>query len=205
VPAVRLVLASGSPRRRALLGATGVAFTTRSPDVDETPRGGEDPRVYVERLARQKAAAVASAVAPGDVVLAADTTVWLAPVLLGKPADAADARRMLRALSGRTHEVHTGVAVVAGGDVTSSVATTRVIFADLDEVDVEWYVGTGEPLDKAGAYAVQGSGKLFVRSIEGSPSNVVGLPLDVVAGLLDRAGYPLHTFRTHRNSSEEEP
>ena len=198
MPAARLVLASGSPRRRALLAATGVAFTARSPDVDETPRGGEDPRTYVERLAREKAETVARPLAPGDVVLAADTTVWLAPALLGKPADAADARRMLRTLSGRTHEVHTGVAVVAGGGVTSSVATTRVVFADLDEVDVEWYVGTGEPLDKAGAYAVQGSGNLFVRAIEGSPSNVVGLPLDVVAGLLDRAGHPLHTFRAER-------
>jgi len=191
----RLVLASSSPRRRELLAATGAAFTVRSPDVDETPGAAEAPRAYVERLARTKATAVAASVPADDVVLAADTTVWMEPSLFGKPLDAAEARRMLLALSGRTHEVHTGVAVLAGGRLSSAVATTFVAFADLDDAEVDWYVGTGEPLGKAGAYAIQGSGNLFVRSVEGSPSNIVGLPLDLVAVLLDAAGHPLRSFR----------
>lgn len=188
-----LVLASGSPRRHQLLTSVGVAFSVAAPDIDETPSDGEDPVAYVERLARAKAAAVHAG--PTDVVLAADTTVALDREILGKPADAADARRMLRSLSGRTHDVHTGVAVRDGSGTRSAVETTRVAMSSIAPDDLDWYVRTGEPLDKAGAYAVQGSGALFVRSIEGSASNVVGLPLTLLAELLAAAGHPLAGFR----------
>ena len=130
-----------------------------------------------------------------DVVLAADTTVAVDREILGKPIDAEDAGRMLRALSGRSHDVHTGVAVRTDGRTTSRVATTRVIMTVISEDDIEWYVRTGEPLDKAGAYAIQEAGGLLVASIEGSASNVVGLPLAVVGELLAEAGFPLARFR----------
>jgi septum formation protein len=192
----RLVLASGSLRRHQLLRSIGVAFTALAPDIDETPAGGEDPVAYVERLARAKAESVP--VAPGEVVVAADTTVALGRWIFGKPVDADDARRMLRSLSGRSHDVHTAVAVRAGGRVSSAVATTRVTMIEISEDDVNWYVGTGEPLDKAGAYALQGGGGLFVAAIEGSASNVVGLPLAVMGELLAAAGFPLARFRGRR-------
>ena len=191
--APRLVLASGSPRRHALLASAGVRFSAEAPDIDESPLDGEEPAAYVERLAVEKAAAVT--IAPHDVVLAADTTVAVDRQILGKPVDARDARRMLLALSGRAHDVHTGVAVVVDGRTRTAVATTRVTMAAYDDEDIDWYVGTGEPLDKAGAYAMQGAGSLLVRSISGSASNVVGLPLAVVADLLAAAGHPLSSFR----------
>jgi septum formation protein len=190
----RLVLASGSLRRHQLLRSIGVAFTALAPDIDETPAGGEDPVAYVERLARAKAEAVS--VAPGEVVVAADTTVALGRRIFGKPVDAEDARRMLRSLSGRSHDVHTAVALRVVGRVSSAVATTRVTMVEMSEDDVSWYVGTGEPLDKAGAYALQGGGGLFVATVEGSASNVVGLPLAVVGDLLTQAGFPLARFRS---------
>jgi len=181
-----LVLASASPRRNDLLGRLGLAFDVVAPDVDETPGLGEDPVVYVERVARAKATAVAGA---GAVVLAADTTVVLDGIILGKPADGTDAARMLSALAGRTHDVLTGVAVRrADGHVESTVVRTAVTMTAMSEAEIAWYVGTGEPLDKAGAYALQGSGAVFVERIEGSASNVVGLPLATVAELLRRAG-----------------
>ncbi len=191
--APRLVLASGSPRRHALLASAGVRFSAEAPDIDESPLDGEEPAAYVERLAVEKAAAVT--IAPHDVVLAADTTVAVDRQIFGKPVDARDARRMLLALSGRAHDVHTGVAVVVDGRTRTAVATTRVTMAAYDDEDIDWYVGTGEPLDKAGAYAMQGAGALLVRSISGSASNVVGLPLAVVADLLAAAGHPLSSFR----------
>ena len=165
-----------------------------APDIDETPTEGEEPVAYVERLAREKAAAVQAGI--GDVVLAADTTVALGPQIFGKPIDADDARRMLRALSGRAHDVHTAVAVRAAGRVSSAVARTRVTMVELTEDDIGWYVATGEPLDKAGAYALQEAGGLFVASVEGSASNVIGLPLAVVSDLLTQAGFPLSRFRS---------
>jgi septum formation protein len=171
----------------------GVDFTAIAPDIDERPAEGEDPVAYVERLAREKAAAVP--VEAGDVVVAADTTVALDRRILAKPADAADARRMLRALSGRSHDVHTAVAVRVGERVVSAVVTTRVCMVELGDDDLDWYIATGEPLDKAGAYALQEGGGLFVERIEGSASNVVGLPLAVLAELLAAEGFALSRFR----------
>ena len=190
----RLVLASGSPRRQQLLRSVGVDFTSAAPDIDERPQEGEEPVPYVERLAREKALAVT--VEAGDVVVAADTTVALGRRILGKPADVDDARRMLRDLSGRSHDVHTAVAVRVDGRVVSTVVTTRVSMVELSDDDLDWYVATGEPLDKAGAYALQEGGGLFVAAVEGSASNVVGLPLAVVADMLTAEGFPLSRFRS---------
>jgi septum formation protein len=176
-----LVLASGSPRRSEILRAVGWPFEAAVSDVDETPRGGEAAEVYVRRLAREKAGAVASGRLFG-LVLGADTVVVVDGDILGKPRDAGDAGRMLRRLSARTHEVLTGVALVRAetGRSTSGVARTRVRFAGLSEEEIERYVETGEPFDKAGAYAVQGRASLFIEAIEGEYWNVVGLPIRLV-------------------------
>ncbi|MCB1055952.1 MAG: septum formation protein Maf, partial [Acidobacteria bacterium] len=149
----RLILASGSPRRSQLLGLLGLAFEVRPVDLDETPHPGEDPVVYVERLAREKAEAHAH---PGELVLAADTTVFLDREILGKPEDPDDARRMLRRLSARTHQVATGVALHdrATARTVAHVDRTPVTFRALTEAEIDWYVATGEPMDKAGAYAI---------------------------------------------------
>lgn len=188
--APRLVLASQSPRRRELLARLGIALEVRPARTDESVLPGEPPRDYVLRVAREKARAV-----PGDVVLAADTTVVLGGAVLGKPADGDDAARMLRALSGTTHEVLTAVCVRRNaatlGVELDVVVATEVRFARLAEPAIAWYVATGEPLDKAGAYAIQGAGGAFVEAISGSVSNVVGLPLAETAELLRRAGFPL--------------
>jgi septum formation protein len=177
----RLILASGSPRRRALLGQLGLPFSVVVPDIDETPQSGEDPRDVVRRLAAAKAQAVG-----GSPVLAADTIVEIDGQVLGKPTDATDARRMLGLLSGRTHHVHTGVALRDGEQLDAAVVTTDVTFIALTAGAVDWYLQTGEPFDKAGAYALQGHGGVFVDSIHGSASNVVGLPLTTVVDLLHR-------------------
>lgn len=157
----------------------GIPFMVAAPDIDETPRERERPVQYVERLAREKAAAVA-----GATVLAADTTVDCDGVILGKPVDEAEARSMLRLLSGRSHYVHTGVAVRHGGETASLAVTTEVIFVRLTDQDIEWYIATGEPTDKAGAYALQGGAARFVSAINGSVSAVVGLPMAETVGLL---------------------
>lgn len=175
------MLASGSPRRRELLGRLGVPFRVVAPDLDESARPGETALALVRRLAAEKAAVV-----DGPLVLAADTVVELDGELLGKPTDADEARAMLRRLSGRTHHVHTGVAARAGERAETATVTTAVRFAPLTTPAVDWYVATGEPFDKAGAYALQGAGGVFVESVEGSVSNVVGLPLAVAADLLHR-------------------
>lgn len=175
-----LVLASGSPRRRELLDHLGVRFEVRAPAVDESPHPGEAARAYVARLAAEKAEAVAR---PSELVLAADTTVELDGHLLGKPHTPAEAARMLWALSGRRHAVHTGVVLRLDARVAATVVSTGVVFVTLSADDVAWYVATGEPLDKAGGYAVQGAGGLFVAELHGSPSNVVGLPLHVLPSL----------------------
>lgn len=185
-PAARLVLASASPRRRELLQQLGVGFDTAAADIDESVRHGEKPACYVERLAREKAAAIVRMVGPDAVVLAADTTVAIDDEILGKPLDTNEAMVMLTKLSGRTHFVHTGVAVMAGNKVESAVSTSEVTFTDLGDADIAWYVATGEPFDKAGGYAVQGAGGVFVRSVNGSVSGVIGLPLAVVRDLLGR-------------------
>ena len=174
-----LVLASGSPRRRELLAQLGIPFAVRAADVDEAPAPGERPRELVRRLAAAKAAAV-----DGPLVLAADTIVEVDGALLGKPEDAEDARRMLGRLSGRSHHVHTGVAVRAGERAEIGLVTTTVTFVALAPSAVSWYLATGEPFDKAGAYAIQGAGGVFVESIQGSVSNVVGLPLTTTVDLL---------------------
>jgi septum formation protein len=190
-----LVLASASPRRADLLRAAGMAFDVRVPDVDESARDGESPETYVRRVAEAKAQAV---IAAGErrAILAADTIVVIAGRVLGKPRDAADARRMLESLSGRTHVVLTAVCVVPAEDERSSaersiachVTTTAVEFDTMTPEDIDWYVATGEPMGKAGAYAIQGRASRFVSRIEGSYSNVVGLPVALVYRLCNEAG-----------------
>ena len=182
-----LVLASSSPRRAELLRAAGLPFVIRVAAVDETRQPDEAPDAYVRRLAVAKARAVAAA--PDEIVLGADTVVVAEAACLGKPADAGEAAAMLRTLSGRSHAVLTGVALVRDGEpLALEVAATRVTFAPMSEADVAWYVATPEPYDKAGGYAVQGLASRFVTSIEGSYANVVGLPVELVCRLLAGAG-----------------
>lgn len=181
-----LLLASASPRRRELLTRIGVAFDVLAGEVDESPLPGEAPEPLVRRLARAKAAAVAERCA-GAVVLAADTIVTYGGEIYGKPGDAADACRMLRSLSGRAHRVLTGFCVVGPqGEVDEVVVASEVEFRQLAEAEIDAYVATGEPLDKAGAYAIQGGASVFVASVRGSYSNIVGLPLHAVATVLAR-------------------
>jgi len=186
-----VVLASASPRRRQLLAQFGFPFEVRPAHIDETPRPGEQPTGYVERVAREKAVAVAR---PGELVIAAVTTVDLAGEIFGKPEDDDDARRMLRRLSGRDHEVHTGIALAVDGRLVSTLETTVVSMATISEAQIDWYVATGEPTDKAGGYAVQGRGGIFVTSLTGNVSNVVGLPLSVLVDLL--GDHELEVFST---------
>ncbi len=185
---MRLILASSSPRRAELLHAAGFEFDVVAPTVDERIEPRESPAAYVERLAHAKAFAV-SREKPGAVVLGADTTVVLDGRMLGKPADEREAEDMLAALSGRVHDVLTGVAVWRGTQRVGEVAVTRVRFLQLAPDEVAWYVASGEPRDKAGAYAIQGLAARFVDSIEGSYSNVVGLPVATVYRLLRGVGW----------------
>ncbi len=180
-----LILASGSPRRAELLARAGYRFEVVPPDIDERREAGETPLDYVARLAAEKAAAVAPRY-PERVVLAADTTVVVDSTVLGKPRNPDDAAGMLRRLSGRAHDVLTGVAVRRGGSCVSGVEQTAVHLVDLDEALIAWYVATGEPSDKAGGYGVQGIASRFVTRVDGSYSNVVGLPLALVDQLLAR-------------------
>jgi septum formation protein len=183
---VNLVLASASPRRRELLTQAGYAFTVRPAHIPEDPRPGEDPIAYVVRLAREKAEAVFRGLADsGAVVLGADTTVTIDGQILGKPEGAEDAARMLRMLSGRTHRVITGVAVVTEGSAEVAAEVTAVRFLSLSDEEIAEYVATGEPLDKAGAYAIQGRAAKWIPRIEGCYFNVVGLPLALVATMLE--------------------
>lgn len=179
----RILLASASPRRLDLLRALGLDPEVRPADVDETLLPGEDPHEAAERLARAKAEKVAADAPAGAVVLAADTIVVLDGEALGKPRDPGDAGRMLRALRGRSHDVVTGVALARDGRLVSGRETTEVVFAPMTDEEVEAYVASGEPADKAGAYALQGLGGLFVERIDGTPSNVIGLPLRLVRRL----------------------
>ena len=190
---MRLILASASPRRAELLEAAGIPFTVEPADVDETAHPDEPPRDYVVRVARLKAHAVASRRGRDAPILAADTTVVTGGRMLGKPSGAADARGMLRALSGTVHDVHTGMALVDHGGEATDVVTTRVWFSCLSDEEIEWYVRTGEPEGKAGAYAIQGRGSRFVERIDGSWANVVGLPVAVLYRLLQRAGHDILT------------
>jgi septum formation protein len=186
---VRLILASASPRRAELLRAAGFEFDITPSHVDESVRPGEAPEEYVCRIAEAKARAVLPA-ADDRIVLAADTTVVVDDHILGKPRDAEDAARMLRLLSGREHEVLTGVAVARGDRLQTAMASTSVEFARLSDDEIAWYIASGEPADKAGAYAVQGFASRFVARIDGSYSNVVGLPVAIVYQMLKDFRYP---------------
>jgi septum formation protein len=200
-----LVLASASPRRQELLRNAGIAFVVQAADIDESPRKGEPPRECAERLAREKALAVFKT-RPRDYVLGADTIVVVDGKILGKPRDAADAARMLRLLAGRAHEVITGVCVVeavarghgsvasantgrvhevsGGPRLSTGSETTLVTMSELSDADIREYVATGEPMDKAGAYAIQGRASRWIPRIEGDYSNVVGLPVALVWRML---------------------
>lgn len=183
---MKLVLASGSPRRREILHLLGLAHEVRPPKVEETLRPGEGPSAAARRLAVDKA--TAGRAAPNELILGADTLVVLGTEILGKPADATDAVRMLLTLQGRDHEVYTGLALRIGGRVEADVAVTRVWFRSLDAAECEEYVGSGEPLDKAGAYGVQGLGAALVERIEGEYFNVMGLPVQLMLSLLLQQG-----------------
>jgi len=182
----RLVLASASPRRAELLRAAGIPFEVVAADVDERQHEGEEPDTYVCRLATEKAARVAIA-HPGRAVLGADTTVVVDGEVLGKPRDPAEAASMLGRLSGRSHQVLTGVCLIdAGGGADTALATTTVEFRPLTPGAIASYVASGEPMDKAGAYAIQGLAGGFVTRIHGGYDNVVGLPMTLVTDLLRR-------------------
>ena len=185
---MQLVLASASPRRAELLKTAGFTFEVRPADVDETPRPAEPAATYVLRVARDKALAAAERVNGNDAwILAADTVVVVSGRILGKPTGPAEARRMLSMLSGVVHEVLTAVVVRHAGSETSEVVSTRVRFTALSAAEIDWYVESGEPDGKAGAYAIQGLGSRFVDWIEGSWSNVVGLPVATVYRMLGGA------------------
>lgn len=178
---LRLILASASPRRVALLDKAGVEFEQRPADVDESLRSGESPEAYVSRLAEAKAR---TSWRPGCQSLGADTIVTLDGAILGKPQDATDARVMLQCLSGRSHDVLTGVAVFDGSRCSRACERTEVQFRDLTDSEIDAYIASGEPMDKAGSYAIQGGAAAFVRKLAGSYSNVVGLPVSRVLGML---------------------
>ena len=184
----KLVLASKSPRRAEILRAAGWPFESIAASIDETRADGEDAVSYVERLAKEKAEAVAALV-PGGLVLAADTTVVVDDHVLGQPVDDDDARRMLTLLKGRWHEVLTGVALMRVGQTAVPLAaheTTRVRFSDMSAAEIDWYVSTGEPTGKAGAYGIQGRASLFIEEIEGDYFNIVGLPIRLVYELVNK-------------------
>ena len=190
-----LVLASASPRRQEILRNAGIAFVAEPSHVAEVPLPEESPRTYAERLARDKALEVANH-HPEDFVLGADTVVVVNGVMLEKPADAKDAARMLQLLSGKTHEVTTGVCLISphlgaeNRELRSASETTLVTMNDLSEQDISAYIATGEPMDKAGAYAIQGIASRWITRIEGDYFNVVGLPVARVYGMLREAGAP---------------
>lgn len=186
-----IVLASASPRRQELLRSAGIRFTVQPANIDESPLTGESARECAERLAREKALAVSRS-RVRDFVLGADTIVTIDGLILGKPSNDSDAMRMLRMLSGRTHEVITGVCLVTpngeGSDVKSGSESTRVTMCEISDDEIRDYVACGEPMDKAGAYAIQGMASRWIPRIEGDYSNVVGLPVALVYSMLKRAG-----------------
>jgi septum formation protein len=190
---VRLILASASPRRLELLAAAGFDFDVDAADVDERRHPGESPASYVERVARAKTGVV-SARYPDRLVVGADTVVVIDGEVLGKPADAHAAEDMLRQLSGHSHEVLTGLAVAWQRSVTAAIEQTTVWMRPLAGDEIAWYVASGEPMDKAGAYAIQGLASRFVTRIDGSYTNVVGLPVAALVALLARAGVPAEGF-----------
>ncbi len=185
MPQERIILASKSPRRAEILNAVGWDFECRAANIDETRRDSEDAIRYVERLAREKAGTIAKEY-PESLVLGADTVVVVDGEILGQPGDDDNARRMLTLLSAKWHEVLTGVALVRGSESVVDHQITRVRFSELSEKEVDWYVATGEPHDKAGAYAIQGQGGVFIEEIEGDYFNIVGLPIRLVYQMLKR-------------------
>lgn len=189
-----LVLASASPRRRQLLEMLGIEHRVVPPDVDEAHRAGEAPADYVVRLARDKARAV-SGRDPRPLVLAADTTVILGDELFAKPATVGEAVEMLGRLAGRTHQVYTGVALAQGERVETALDVSDVTFRRLSKEQIANYVATGEPMDKAGAYAIQGKGAALIDGIRGDFFGVMGLPLRLVLDLLERFGKPYRFTR----------
>lgn len=182
----RLILASGSPRRARILGTLGLKFLVRPSDVDETIEEGESPRAAVRRLARRKVQEGSRR--PEDTVIAADTVVAVRGRILGKPASEGEARAMLRSLSGRTHQVVTGVAVSRNGRIVSALDLTEVRFRRMSGREIAAYVRSGEPMDKAGAYHIDGAGAAFIEWIKGSPSNVAGLSVTTARRLLRKVG-----------------
>jgi len=189
-----IVLASGSPRRKQLLEMLHIPFRVIPPDVDEHVLPGEEPGHYVTRLSRAKAEAVAQR-APGEVILAADTTVVLDGAIFEKPTSPANAVEMLWRLQGRTHEVMTAVAVARDADVAQALDVSRVTFRPVDRATLEAYVATGEPMDKAGAYAIQGLGAPLIERVEGDFFGVMGLPLRLALDLLAQFGRPYRFTR----------
>jgi len=183
----KLVLASGSPRRSEILESVGWEFTRDVPDIDESESPGESAETYVQRLAQTKAETIAARHV-GEIVLGADTTVVVDDQIIGKPVDSEDARRMLKMLSGNWHEVLTGVAIVNNGETSVGLQNTRVKFAKMSEAEIDFLVEKGDPLDKAGAYAVQAQAALFIEGIEGDYWNVVGLPISLVYKLVNETG-----------------
>lgn len=188
-----IILASSSPRRREFLKQLGISFKIVAPRVEEQPEKGEEAGHFAWRLAVHKALYVASRVPSRSIVIAADTIVVLGKTILGKPKDAADARRMLKMLSGREHEVITGVCVMSGKKRKSFVTSTDVEFKKLTTQEIDFYIASGEPMDKAGAYAIQGIGSFLVREIRGSYTNVVGLPVAELLDVLER-GFKVPLF-----------
>lgn len=185
-----LVLASASPRRQEILRNANISFEVHPADIDETPHASEKTRAHVERLAREKALKI-SAIRPKDFVLGADTIVAVDEVILGKPSDAADAARMLRLLSGRSHQVITGVCLAATGIVDVRSQTTLVAMDKIPDEEIASYAASSEPMDKAGAYAIQGIASRWVSRIEGDYFNVVGLPVALVWRMLRENGFPV--------------
>lgn len=196
-----MILASASPRRAELLAQVGVPFTTCPADIDETPLPGEAPDAYVGRMARDKARIVAQQ-APGQLVLGSDTSVVLEGAILGKPSDEADARATLKRLSGQTHQVLTAVALIRDAECRATLVITDVSFRTLEPDEIDAYLATGEPMDKAGSYGIQGLGGIFVRELKGSYSAVVGLPLQETAALLADAGCPVWKHWPHSPGSQ---
>ncbi|MCC6262487.1 MAG: septum formation protein Maf [Bryobacterales bacterium] len=182
-----LILASASPRRRELLLNAGIPFAVRVPNVDETVLPGENAIDYVRRMAERKALTVA--IGPDEIALAADTTVCLGGAILGKPGSVGEAKMMLKVLSGKTHEVHSGICLRYGSRTLIDCATTRVTFATMTEEEIEEYASSGEPLDKAGAYGIQGLASRYVTGIEGDYFNVVGLPVSLVYRRMRELGW----------------
>lgn len=186
---MKIILASQSPRRKELLERMGIKdFETISPNVDESAFHGLPPEELVRRLSAEKAAAVAGKVGEDAIVIAADTVVALEGAVLGKPADELDAFKMLSALSGVRHQVYTGVTVCRGGEKQTAHEVTDVTFRELSEREIEDYISTGEPMDKAGAYGIQGYGALLIQGISGDYYNVMGLPVCRLSGMLARFG-----------------